>query len=318
MTKDQHYIPKFYLKGFTDTDKTLWVCERFKPIRPSKPKNEAHRPDYYTHSENGGRGEIAEDMLLRIESVAAPIIRKIGNPQYQLTRQLAGNLYMFVAFMFARVPSMREYSDQISSAVAKKTHLEYARDKARFHASCATFESSSGKSLGIDYEELRQHFLKGNYEFVQSSVAFNLGTMFDSAFHVLDQLMTFNYEILYAPPAHFFLTSDAPVMTVKPDGDGMGSVGVGFGWDGVEVIFPLNRRACLLLRREEHMRSHVISERALESINNLTMHCADRFVFSAEGHRRIARLFDERGSRVKPGVNAFMMSPNLPSNIGGK
>jgi Protein of unknown function (DUF4238) len=49
--KAQHYIPKFYLKGFTGKQGSLWVCERFKGIRESKPKKEAHRPDYYTVSD---------------------------------------------------------------------------------------------------------------------------------------------------------------------------------------------------------------------------------------------------------------------------
>src|SRR6266700_4597498 len=102
--KAQHYIPKLYLKGFTDKQKKLWVCEKFKPIRASKPKDEAHRPDYYTHAEHGQRDETAEDMLEHIESRAAPIIRKLANPQYVLTPENAGRVVMLVAFLFARVP----------------------------------------------------------------------------------------------------------------------------------------------------------------------------------------------------------------------
>jgi hypothetical protein len=55
--KAQHYIPNFYLDGFTDTSRVLWVYEKFKPLRASKPKNEAHKPDYYTHVEQGERDE---------------------------------------------------------------------------------------------------------------------------------------------------------------------------------------------------------------------------------------------------------------------
>jgi hypothetical protein len=64
-SKAQHYIPKFYLKGFTDKQGALWVCERFKPMRKSKPKEEAHRPDYYTHADLGERDEKAESILGR-------------------------------------------------------------------------------------------------------------------------------------------------------------------------------------------------------------------------------------------------------------
>ena len=72
--KAQHYIPKFYLKGFTNKQGCLWVCEKFTPIRESTPTCEAHRPDYYTHDENGERDETAENILQEIESRAAPVI----------------------------------------------------------------------------------------------------------------------------------------------------------------------------------------------------------------------------------------------------
>src|SRR5580692_8930814 len=85
--KAQHYIPKFYLKGFTDKQGRLWVCERFKGIRASKPKKEAHRPDYYTVSEEGQRNETAEDILKDVESRAAPIICKLANWPFRLCRR---------------------------------------------------------------------------------------------------------------------------------------------------------------------------------------------------------------------------------------
>jgi hypothetical protein len=158
-TKAQHYIPKFYLKGFTDRQKRLWVCERFKPIRNSKPKDEAQRPDYYTHAERGQRDETAEDILKQVESKAAPIICKLANPQYVLTPENASHVIMFVAFMFARVPSWRENLDNLAAQLAKKKILEVANDKEQFHRTCLELEKQRGESLGVDFEELRQDAL---------------------------------------------------------------------------------------------------------------------------------------------------------------
>src|SRR5690349_313567 len=105
--KDQHYIPKLYLKGFTDKNGVLWVYEKFKPIRASTPRDEAHRPDYYTHSETGERDESVEGVLEKVESRVAPVLRKLANSQYVLTPENASHLIAFVSFMFARVPSWR-------------------------------------------------------------------------------------------------------------------------------------------------------------------------------------------------------------------
>src|SRR2546423_814977 len=131
-TKAQHYIPKFYLKGFADKQGALWVYEKFKPLRKSKPKHEAHHPDYYTHAEDGERDETAEDVLKKVESQVAPVILKLANPQYVLTPKTAGDLVLFVAFMFARVPSWREHLDKITAEIARVKQLSTARDKQKF------------------------------------------------------------------------------------------------------------------------------------------------------------------------------------------
>jgi hypothetical protein len=309
--KAHHYIPKFYLKGFTGGDGKLWVYEKFQPMRESKPKFEAHRPDYYSHSEAGDRDETAEDMLKVIESNAAPVIRKLANPQYALTPVTAGHLLMFVGFMFVRVPSWREYLDELTVQMARDTHLGLANDKERFHKSCADFERDAGIKVG-DYEEMRQYVLKGKFKLEQKSAAFNMGAMFMSGLDLIEQLREFSYEILYAPTGRVFWTSDSPVFTVRPDGKGMADIGVGVGWPGVEVIFPLNKRACIRFRRGIQAGSTVVPEHFLERINRITMMTAAKCLYSSDGYRRTARLFDEHGCRVRPGKESF-----LRGRVGG-
>src|SRR5262249_27701740 len=127
--EDQHYIPRFYLKGFTGKEGKLWVCEKFCPIRESKPKHEAHRPDYYTHAEHGQRDEIAENALEAIESRAAPVIRKLASPFFSPTLEQMGHVYLFLAFMFVRVPSWREHLDKLFGKIMKDRQQNLAKDK---------------------------------------------------------------------------------------------------------------------------------------------------------------------------------------------
>lgn len=310
--KAQHYIPKFYLKGFTDREKRLWVCERFKPIRDSKPKDEAHRPDYYTHAEQGQRDETAEDILKQVESKAAPIICKLANPQYVLTPENASHVIMFVAFMFARVPSWRENLDNLVTQLAKKKMLEIANDKERFHRACLELERDKGESLGVDFEGLRQSALNDRFKIKQDSIAFNLGSMCLSAFDIAKQIGEMGYQAFYAPQGKFFVTSDSPVYTVQPDGRGAATVGMGFGWANVEVYFPLNKKACFRLKRGIKPMGRMIEEGRVDEINRLTMATAVQFLYSSEGYKRIARLFDERGCKVRVGKNAFMPHPQPP------
>lgn len=306
--KAQHYIPNFYLKGFTDKAGTLWVYEKFSPMRASTPKKEAHRPDYYAHVEHGPRDETAENILKVIESRAAPIVRKLANPQFRLTPEAAGDLFMFASFMFVRVPSWREYLDKTAVRIVRDNSLQIASDKDKFRKSCADYENATGKSVG-DYEKLRQYVLKGNYELEQKSKAFNLGAMFTSGLDLIEQLSNFGYRVLYAPAGKFFWTSDAPVCTLRPEGNRHATVGMGFGWPGVEVYFPLNKRTCLMLKRKTQPSASVIEAGHVDQINRLTMATAEKHLYSSEGYKRIARLFDERGCRVRPGKESFLPAP---------
>lgn len=310
--KAQHYIPKLYLKGFTDHQKRLWVCEKFKPIRSSRPKDEAHRPDYYTHQERGQRDETAENVLKQVESRAAPIICKLANPQYALTPENAGHVILFVAFMFVRVPTWREHLDNIAAGLAMSRLMRVANDREKFHKICVEMEREKGESLGVDSEELRQNVLNNRFDIKQGSRAFNLDSMFMSGGDVAKQLATMGYQALYARQGKFFVTSDSPVYTIQPDGRGQSTVGMGFGHDHVEVYFPLNKKTCLKLKRGMVSKGRVIEDGHVDNINRMTMVTAAHYLYSSEGYRRIARLFDERGCKVRVGENAFMSTPQPP------
>jgi hypothetical protein len=283
-------------------------------MRKSKPKEEAHRPDYYTHADLGDRDEQAESILEEVESRAAPIIRKLANPQYELTQENLSHLIVFVSFMFARVPSWREYLNTMMESAVKQTQVNLARDNTKFEAMCEGFERSTGKPLGMNREKLREFILGGKYEIKQTSEAFNLGSMFMSGLRIMEGLMHFGCEVLYAPQGKFFVTSDSPVYTVLPDKTGQATVGVGFGWPGVEVVFPLNKKACLRMKQGLRPRSAVLAESGFEKIQGLVMATAARYLYSPESYKRIGRLFDERGCRVLAGRDAFL--PRRPQEHG--
>src|SRR5262249_12766878 len=127
-----HYIPRFYLKGFTEK-KVLWVYEQGKPPRESKPKFEAHRENYYAHDNNGSHDSSTEKMLSTVESIVAPTFVKLANPHFQMTRQQRDELFTFVALTFVRVPAYRSYLDRGFSAFVKKRSQDLAQNAEAFY-----------------------------------------------------------------------------------------------------------------------------------------------------------------------------------------
>lgn len=81
---------------------------------------------------------------------------------------------------------------------AKEWQLNLAKDKGHFKKMCADMERDTGTRLGLDTKKLRQYVLKGEYEIIQTSTAYSLGSMFQSALDIAGTLQGFGYEVLYA------------------------------------------------------------------------------------------------------------------------
>ena len=136
---------------------------------------------------------------------------------------------MFVAFLFARVPSWRENLNTTAVQLAWKMLQREVNDREKFHKTCAEIEKQQGKSLG-DFEKLREDVLNRRFD-IEQSESHNLGSMCLSACSIAKELAAMNYQAFYAPQGKFFVTSDSPVWTLLPDGAGEATVGMGFGWD---------------------------------------------------------------------------------------
>ncbi|HTQ61847.1 MAG TPA: DUF4238 domain-containing protein [Candidatus Solibacter sp.] len=207
--------------------------------------------------------------------------------------------------------------------------MKIAKDQERFHSDFLQSQKELGKEFDpgkgkVEAERLRSFVLSGEYEVEQKSVGFNLGMMFRSLFEVADELSEFGFHILLAPnnsavatcspqmpETTAFVTSDNPVFTIRPEGNGIASAGMGFGWSGVEVYMPVGKRCCLRLARGLKPAHGWVSERFLRQINLQTMANASHFIYSSRGEKRLGRLFDEFGCKVKMGENAFI-PPKAP------
>jgi hypothetical protein len=217
-------------------------------------------------------------------------------------------LYSLVALSWARVPAFREYLGKMYSHGAKAWTQKLAKDADKFYASVKSYEADTGKFLG-DHEKLRQSVLDGYYEITQSK-SHNIGRALDMSPKIEAILESeYRHDLLYAPKWKYYMAADNPVITFEPDGDGMASVGCGFGHPRTQVLMPLNKRVCLLLRRGAASEKVEASELRVQKINDLTMAVAQRTIYGPEGTRRMARIFNERGCKVKYGQNAFMASP---------
>lgn len=274
--------------------------------RKSVPKDEGHRPNYYTVADEGQNADFAEKGLSKVESVVAPIIRKLGSPQFKMTESQVGELYLFVAVTYVRVPALREYLDTIFGVVMKEQSKKMARNKEEFYRAFKEADDEIGNSIG-DYEKVREFLLSDRYTVVQGSAGFNIGQALKLGLTFAEVFYNeYRHDIYYAPAGTYFVTCDNPVVTLEPDfqGGAIGGVGIRRPW--TEVVFPLNKRACLFLRRNGKSRSLTATSRQVDGINNMIMTAAQKYMYAPIGHRRLARIFTERGCKLRYGGNALL------------
>jgi hypothetical protein len=89
-----HYVPRFWLAGFTDTgekDGTLWVTDLPRKKQwQAKPGSTGFINDFYRISEEDLDPVIVEKALAEMEGDVAPILRAIDKHDCSLSRNPSG------------------------------------------------------------------------------------------------------------------------------------------------------------------------------------------------------------------------------------
>jgi hypothetical protein len=308
-----HYIPVFYLKGFTSLlpkDKGyLWVYEKDKPVRKSKPLNEAHERDFYAFTNEEGVRQELETKLSQVESLLAPLFQAIEDGYHNFLPEDFEGLATFMALLWVRGPFGRDLVERLSLETMKFATKEYAQDEARFKAKYKKFLEESGTQTNLSAEEMRSFILSDDWEISQESYGYTLRRMFEGWPKVTSLLLKKSWDVLVAERDHFFCTSDFPVVTILHEAGGVATIGAGFGMPGVQVYFPLNKRMCLALRDSGKRTRRLVRGGIVHEINKFLMVGARRFVYNCEKNMSMQKLFSKIGCRSIPGVNAFMREP---------
>jgi Protein of unknown function (DUF4238) len=311
-----HYIPVFYLKGFTSSafkDKGyLWVYEKNKPVRKSTPPNEAHERDFYAFIDEEGVRQELETKLSQIESLSAPLFQAIADGHHRFSREEFEGIATFMALLWVRGPFGRELVQRISEETMKKATKEYAQDEKLFKAKYKEFLKQSGTETELSAEEMRSFILSDNWGASQESYGYTLRRMFEGWPKVIDLLEAKSWDVLLAESGQFFCTSDFPVLTILPEHGGVASIGAGFAMPGVRIYFPLSKRICLVLKDAAPPSRRLVRGVVVREINKFLMVGARRFLYHCEKNAAMEKLFNKIGCKSIPGVNAFMREPPPP------
>lgn len=116
--KNQHYVPQFYQRNFSDDGKTVgtYLLKQKKYIPKSSIKNQASE-DYFYSKDN----KKIEDALGDIEAMADAVIKDIArNPKGKISKQDGYTLYVFTMLQLGRTLYRTNELEEFSTAMFRQ------------------------------------------------------------------------------------------------------------------------------------------------------------------------------------------------------
>jgi len=298
--KRQHFLPRFYLDGFTK-DGVLAVYDReANEIRIQQPVNTGVIGHFYTLEDNEGRKRFElEQMLSEFETKASPGILKLAAKE-EITADERAHLAIFVALGGFRTPdivdSLKLFNSGAIGDAAKQMFADVAQVKEQMRGKPGS--PTKEEELDLEARETVEFVQGGNYE-IATNHGWAVGMAMRMAFNVAPLLAGRNWNVLHCDSErNSFVTTDAPVLltTVIPRKPSFW--GVGFGNADAMVVFPLTQSCALVLYGQDGNLQH--RSVGAEQIRRCNLAMADRcqrFVIGREynlvrsiaGHLNLAR-----------------------------
>ncbi len=297
-SRRHHFVPRFLLGAFTDTGEPngfLFVHDlkgRRRRAWRVRPLRVAHERDYYRVEIPGHDPGLAEDALGKIESAAAPIIRRIREIDALPPYDDFGVLLDFVATLAARVPKRRAIVPRFLSDLARMTLEIVTATPERYAAQIRRLREEGKDVPDVSFEKMRD-FVRKDAQF-EVDPTWNVANMFEQAQIIRTVLSWRTWSLLRAKSdAPNFICSDNPVCILPSKPEGAGPFGsVGWGMPDTFVLVPLYRRGALYgtlaalpppgsaeTRRMED--AIAVSMRTVATLNCATLASAERHVYSA-------------------------------------
>ena len=220
ITKDQHFVPKFYLKQFAREKKIQVFDVRARRIGKPRPYVSVCYEKFFYAAETGVQDEssqILELMFGRIESKIAGALP--GIIERAVAKQLSNfdldALACFMGLQWVRTPYLREQVQAIESAAIKQI--------LRKLGSLGVLRSTAQDEGMLDkqIERLEQVIQSGRYNIRSTTNASHLTFIAKELVDIINLLLAKRWRIYFSEGPYHFITSDNPVAVWSPPGIGL-------------------------------------------------------------------------------------------------
>jgi hypothetical protein len=303
-----HYVPKFYLRGFTKTDDnngTLHVLDK-KQLRQwrSTPSGSASERDMYAVNPEvaNGDGQAVENLFATLEAKFGTTLRSTLAEGKLPTGEPWDVLLNFMALSAVRGPLFRASFHDFTGRVLKSVSHAMVSTPGGWKWLKDTVAAAGGFTEGLSHETMKV-FVHDNSTSFQFDQTTYVQFLIEAVGSVLPLLAARNWTLwTAADDAPDFVCSDMP-MAVTAGTPSPFTHALAFGAPDTMLTFPLNRHTVLAGVYEGHLRPATLDARRVAAINNATAQQANQ-IYSSEAE--FAWWRDDSGNGTATDLLAFL------------
>ena len=287
ISRNHHYIPQFYLKGFLDPNRPkeqLRVIDKIKKESfVTNPRNVGAKRDFNRVDIPGKPIDEVEKLLAEIEREVARVLKYVEeNATLPKGTDMEVLLY-FVALLYGHNPQFRNNLSGFETTIIKQM-LKVLLSNPEIYESYIQQERDAGREVP-EYEEAKQFTEEGNFD-IRYGHGHQLGYELQSADKILSLLRHRQWSLFIAEEGvGDFVCSDHPVALVwiedppeNPDHP-YNIGGPGLAQSDAEMTIPLNRRMVLVGSFKIPSCVSTVGEKGIADVNDRTILSAMKQIY---------------------------------------
>lgn len=298
-----HFIPGFYLRGFTDPihDNLVWVYNKGTDnIFSGTPESIGFEKHYHTFETVDGNKDTntIEDYFCHVwEGPVAKIFEQIKAGDFP-----EGNVREFFAcflgLSLTRSPNHRVNIDKVSAHFIKSFSQFSASNPEYFANTVRNYEREMGEKLTDDPEDLRKYILGGQYD-VKMKPELYLKMFISHGINLGIVISKMKWVFVRATDRFRFITSDNPFSfhdpTIRQESFYNGT---GLLNKNVEVSFPISKDIALLATWRDSITEGYVqgTHELVKVVNRCSVAAAHRAVYASEKSEALLRLVKKYGT----------------------
>ncbi|MCW2358842.1 MULTISPECIES: DUF4238 domain-containing protein [Bradyrhizobium] len=314
--RKHHYVPQFYLRGFTDEKGQLLVTDRpsEKTFR-TDPKNVAAQRDFNAVSIEGVDPQAVEKGLAEFEGKVAPALERIKTATSLSAKADRELLMSLICGLAIRNPRQRATINDFVSEIAQAVAEMALATKERWDSQVAQMKADGAwdDSTNVTFEDMQKFIKARNYK-IEVAKEFNIGVEIEQHERLLEHISARKWQIVKAKDGSGgFVTTDVPICLRWSDNMDHGMFGPGFGVPGTQVIFPLSSKLALMGSFEGQENTVEADVFTVGSMNSIIISNARRQVYSQDYNFSYMRPFPEEiGSGATLNQDATFLAAGKP------